>query len=359
MQLNLAGWLSAAFVCVVVLILALRPLAHHLGLVDRPGGRKQHQGEIPLIGGLAIALGFAGSAVLISGMGVATLWFLLCMSILVIDGTLDDRYDVKPRFRFISQILATALMIFGAGVTVHDLGQLLPGIDLSLGVLATPFTILIVLHRGERFNMFDGSDGVAGGQAVIACAFMAAAAIAAGGAPQLPLIAALAGCVLGFLSFNWPSRRMRGVRIFMGDAGSTMLGFVLAWFAIELSQGPARVMSPAAALWIFSLPVFDLFSSMARRIVQGRSPLSADDGHLHHVLLRAGLSSRAVAQLILLASAVLAACGLAADFAKLPGIYVLIGWLLLGIAYHVVFGTGLIEKRRGVPLRIARGLPYV
>jgi UDP-GlcNAc:undecaprenyl-phosphate/decaprenyl-phosphate GlcNAc-1-phosphate transferase len=354
MQWNqLAGWLSAAFVGVVVLTLALRPLARRLGLVDRPGGRKRHQGEIPVIGGLAIALGFAGSVVLISDVGAATLCFLLCMSILVIDGIIDDRYNLQPQYRFISQVFATLLMIFGAGVTVHDLGQLLPGIEVSLGVLSTPFTILIVLTVVNAFNMFDGSDGVAGGQAVVACAFMAAAAIVAGGADPLLLIAALAGCVLGFLPFNWPSRRMRRVRTFLGDAGSTMLGFVLAWFAIELSQGAARVISPAAVLWIFSLPVFDLFSSMARRIAQGRSPLSADDGHLHHVLHRAGLSSRAVAQLILLASAVLAACGLAADFAQLPGIYVLIGWLLLGIAYHVVFGTGLVVKRCRGPLRIA------
>jgi hypothetical protein len=102
-------------------------------------------------------------------------------------------------------------------------------------------------------------------------------------------------------------------------------------------------------LWIFALPIFDLFSSMLRRLAAGRSPLSADDEHLHHVLRRFGFSTRVIAQIVLLSSAVLAGIGLAADLAHVSGLYSLAGWLFLGTAYHIVFGSGLVIKRRRVP----------
>ena len=240
-------------------------------------------------------------------------------------------------------------MVAGGDVVAHDIGSVFFTGLVELKWFAVPFTALIVLTAINAFNMFDGSDGVAGAQALIALLFLGFASIMSGHMGHLPLIAAFVGSVLGFLVFNWPSRRTRNVRAFMGDAGSTMLGFSLAWISLELSQAPVRAISPVVILWIFALPIFDLFSSMIRRMSQGYSPFHGDSEHLHHVLRRAGFSSRRVAQIVLAASALLAALGVGGFLAHVADGILFLAWLAAGVVYHVVFGSGLVIKRRSAP----------
>jgi UDP-GlcNAc:undecaprenyl-phosphate GlcNAc-1-phosphate transferase len=332
--------------CTILFMFALRPAARGLGLIDRPGGRKMHIGEVPVIGGLAmlggLAVGALNSYSAISGFP----FFFTAVGVLAFIGALDDRYDLPASVRFLAQICAALLMVAGADVYVIDLGRPFFAGIVELGWLAIPFSIVIVLTAINAFNMFDGSDGVAGIQALIALVFMGFACVMTGATDYLPFVLGLMGCILGFLVFNWPSKRTRNVRAFMGDAGSTMLGFSLAWLSVELSQEPIRALSPIVALWIFALPLYDLFSSMIRRVAQGYSPFHGDTEHLHHVLRRFGFSSREVAQLVLLGSAVLAAIGVGA---YLNGVYdgwLFAGWLALGVIYHVVFGSGLVFVRR-------------
>jgi UDP-GlcNAc:undecaprenyl-phosphate GlcNAc-1-phosphate transferase len=336
------------FLVTTLFMFALRPVARGVGLIDRPGGRKMHVGEIPVIGGLAMMAGLVvGSVYGYTSHNLS--YFLTALGVLVLVGALDDRYDLPASVRFLAQICATLLMVAGADVYVADLGA--PFFDevLDLGWFSVPFTVLIVLTAINAFNMFDGSDGVAGIQALMALVFLGFTCIFADARQHLPIIAGLIGCLLGFLIFNWPSQRTRNVRAFMGDAGSTMLGFSLAWISIELSQGTARAMSPVVALWIFALPIFDLFSSMIRRVSQGLSPFHGDSEHLHHVLKRFGLSSRRVAQIVLLTSALCAAIGVGGYFSAVPDGALFVSWLIVGIAYHMVFGSGLVIKRRKVP----------
>lgn len=333
----------------VLFMFALRPVARGLGLIDRPGGRKMHVGEIPVIGGLAMMAGL-----LVGGLhGHQSVhnfpFFVTALGVLVLIGALDDRYDLPAAVRFLAQLCAALLMVGGADVFASDLGSPFFYGVLELGWLAVPFTVLIVLTAINAFNMFDGSDGVAGVQALIALIFLGLACVLAGATTYLPIIASLVGCVLGFLLFNWPSQRTSTMRSFMGDAGSTMLGFSLAWISIELSQGAARVISPVVILWVFALPIFDLFSSMIRRMVQARSPFHGDSEHLHHVLRRFGLSSRRVAQIVLLGSAVFAAVGVGGFLVGVPDGWLFVGWLTVGVVYHVVFGSGLVIGRRATP----------
>jgi UDP-GlcNAc:undecaprenyl-phosphate GlcNAc-1-phosphate transferase len=329
----------------ILFMFALRPVARGLGLIDRPGGRKMHIGEIPVIGGLAMT----------GGLIIGTLYgyqsvqgfpfFITSLLVLVIIGALDDRYDLPPTVRFLAQICACLLMVAGAGVVAKDLGSPFFAELLQLGWFSVPFTVLIVLTAINAFNMFDGSDGVAGVQALIASVFLGFACVMAGAMQYLPLIAALCGSVLGFLVFNWPSKRTRNMRAFMGDAGSTMLGFSLAWISVEISQAPVRAISPVVILWIFALPIFDLFSSMIRRMSQGVSPFHGDSEHLHHILRRFGFSSRKVAQIVLLGSALFAGVGLGGHMYGLADGWLFTGWLAIGVAYHVVFGSGLVVRR--------------
>jgi len=325
---------------------ALRPIARGVGLIDRPGGRKMHTGEIPVIGGLAMAGGLAVGSLYSHTAIQGFPFFVTAMGLLVLVGALDDRYDLPPSVRFLAQICATLLMVAGADVFTRDLGRVFFGDYAQLSWFSVPFTVLIVLTAINAFNMFDGSDGVAGIQALIAIVFLAFACVMAGAITRLPLLAGLAGSIFGFLMFNWPSQRTRNVRAFMGDAGSTMLGFSLAWISIELSQEPVRAISPVVILWVFALPIFDLFSSMIRRLSQGQSPFHGDSEHLHHVLKRFGYSSRKVAQLVLLSAAVCAGIGVGGYLNGMADGWLFVLWLVLGAAYHVVFGSGLVIKRR-------------
>jgi UDP-GlcNAc:undecaprenyl-phosphate/decaprenyl-phosphate GlcNAc-1-phosphate transferase len=333
----------------ILFMFAFRPAARSIGLIDRPGGRKMHVGEVPVVGGLAMLGGLIIGS-LYSYDAVAGFPFVLTsIAVLVFIGALDDRYDLPASVRFLGQICAALLMVAGGDLYVRDIGAAFFGGPVDLGWFSTPFTVLIVLTAINAFNMFDGSDGVAGVQALIALLFLGLACIIAGQLSFLPLVAAIAGSIAGFLVFNWPSSRTQNVRAFMGDAGSTMLGFSLAWISIELSQAPVRVIPPVVILWIFALPIFDLFSSMIRRLQQGYSPFHGDSEHLHHVLRRRGFSSRRVAQTVLLASTVFAMLGFGGYFAGISDGWLFMSWLLLGIAYHIVFGSGLVIERGKLP----------
>ncbi len=330
----------------ILFMFALRPIARGVGLIDKPGGRKAHIGEIPVIGGLAMTVGLIVGTLYSYQSVQGFPFFLAAVIVLVVIGALDDRYDLPPSVRFLAQICACLLMVAGAGVFAADLGQPFFGDTLELGWFSIPFTVLIVLTAINAFNMFDGSDGVAGAQALIASVFLGFACIMSGAMRYLPLIAALVGSVLGFLVFNWPSRRTVNMRAFMGDAGSTMIGFSLAWLSIQISQEPVRAISPVVILWVFALPIYDLFSSMIRRVSQGQSPFHADSEHLHHILKRSGYSSRRVAQIVLLVATLFAAIGVGAYLGGIADGWLFLVWMLVGIAYHVVFGSGLVIKRR-------------
>ena len=341
--------IGIAFLITLLFMFALPPVARTIGLIDRPGGRKMHIGEIPVTGGLAMAAGLLFTSPFLLAEVPGYPFFLTALAILVLIGALDDRFDLPASVRALAQCCAVLIMAFGANVLVGDIGNAFFDGLATLGWFSELFTILIVLTAINAFNMFDGSDGVAGIQALIGLIFLGAAAAIVGTTHYLPLIASLLGCVLAFLVFNWPSPRTRGVRAFMGDAGSTMLGFSLAWLSVGLSQGETRALAPIAVLWIFALPLFDFFSSMVRRILDRRSPFHGDSDHLHHVLRRSGHSSRRVALIILLSGTFLAAVGIGAYFAGIPDGTMFVVWLATGVAYHVIFGSGLVVRRRMMP----------
>jgi UDP-GlcNAc:undecaprenyl-phosphate/decaprenyl-phosphate GlcNAc-1-phosphate transferase len=344
---RIAVYFGLPLLVTILLMLALRPLARGMGLIDRPGGRKMHIGEVPVIGGLAMAGGFAVGALYSYTALQGFAFFLTATALLVFIGALDDRYDLPASVRLLAQICAALIMVAGAGVAAVDIGQPFFGEFVELGWLSTPFSIVIVLTAINAFNMFDGSDGVAGIQALIALVLMGFACVFAGSLSLLPFALGLMGCILAFLVFNWPSARTRNVRAFMGDAGSTMLGFSLAWLSIELSQGPTRVISPVVALWIFALPLYDLFSSMIRRLSRGSSPFHGDSEHLHHLLRRLGHSPRQVAQIVLLAASAFGIIGIGAHFTGISDGWLFTGWSVLGVGYHIVFGSGLVIARDG------------
>ena len=191
-------------------------------------------------------------------------------------------------------------MIFGAGVYVDNLGNLFGMGDILLpGFIAVPFTILGVAGYINALNMSDGIDGMAASLGVMTLVTLM---MLSGGNNSfiLPTIS-LGAALLGFLVYNL--QIVRGLRkVFLGDAGSMLLGFSFAWYVIEFSQSHGEVdalISPVTALYVLGLPLVDMLATLLRRIKKGQSPMKPDRTHVHHILLHAGFTPRQTLAIII------------------------------------------------------------
>jgi len=298
----------------IVLISLMGRFSTLIGLVDIPVGRKRHNGQIPLVGA-AVFVAFAVATLLLKHWPDGYTGFLLGLSLLVVLGVVDDLYDVRASIKLFAQTACAGLMVLPSAHFVRHIG-FLPADHLLPLQWAIPVTILAMVGLINAINMMDGIDGLAGSLTLGSLFWFGIAASALGLDGEFSISILAAFCVIGFLGFNlrhpWRSR----AGVFLGDAGSMMLGGVLGFLAIAVSQpGSGQGLSPVAVLWIFSIPATDTLSLAVRRLAAGRSPLSSDRLHLHHLMLDAGFSeSQAVAAL--------SACA-----AVLGGIGT-IGWLL-------------------------------
>jgi len=196
-----------------------------------------------------------------------------------------------------------------AGLFVLQIGNLFGFVVFELRHWAIPFTVVCVLGVINAVNMADGLDGLAGGLSLVAAMFLCAAALVTGDAGAAKLLAIMAFAILGFLLFNLRLPWQRRAHVFMGDSGSMMLGFFLAWFSVELTQRPGLRLEPMAAVWFIAVPLLDMGFVILRRVAKGMSPFAADRTHLHHILLAAGFTPGQVTWILLALSAAFAAFG--------------------------------------------------
>ena len=292
-MIDISPWTVAllGFFCSYLALLKFRPLAVTIGLVDKAGHLKRHGENVPMIGGLAIFVGYffvlAAHPVLLE----ANAAFLVCGALIVVMGTLDDRFPLSPMLRLAIHIVIAAMAISSAGLTVQNIGAPFATGVIELGWFAMPFAVLVFVGGINAWNMIDGIDGLASVLAFIALGFLLVVAISSGGALPANLLALL--CSIGaFFLFNLPFRGLRRHRTFLGDAGSMFLGFAVVWHALALSQNSSAVISPVTALWFVALPVYDVITTTLRRVLKGVSPLAGDRQHLHHLLQDHGLSIR-------------------------------------------------------------------
>lgn len=283
-----------AFIATIAGIWLLRPLAIRLGLVDSPEGRKQHEGHIPLIGGVAMFLGFLFALLTLPVSLINYRGFIAGCALLVFIGVLDDFHELSARARLVAQIVAALFMTAWAGVNIQHLGSLLFYHDILLNNWAIPFTIFAVVGLINSINMIDGLNGLAGGVSLIAFGFLIYLAHHAGLSVAVQILVLLFAATLAFLIFNFPIPGRVNALLFMGDAGSMLLGFGLAWFLVSLSQGAQAAASPVTMLWIMLLPLFDTMAVMMRRLRKRTSLFTSDREHLHHLLQCQGFSNMQV-----------------------------------------------------------------
>ena len=326
--------IAVALIVTIAFMFALRPIATRVGLVDRPGGRKLHTGDIPIIGGIAMFVGiFSGLSIL--GLDLSFLLSIFVASLLlVIIGLIDDKYPLPAAARMMKQVAVVLIMVYGADLYLADMGDPF-GIGLiTTGPFMLIFTMLVALTMINAYNMIDGLDGLAGSLTMVALVSVAAVAGIHNVFGAMAL--AIAAAVFSFLLFNFPMIWNRPVRSFMGDAGSTFLGFAVVWVTLGVAQGEARVISPVHALWFAAVPIFDCLTCFVRRALKGKSPLKPGCDHFHHSLMRGGFGVRQILGILTGLQVLYAIIGLTGHFAGVPDYVMFTAWSILGLSQRSI-----------------------
>ncbi len=307
------NWLLyiAAFACAFAITLVATPFAKWLsikwGAIDYPKDRGVHKKAMPRMGGIAIVLGFVLTVLMVyhydkSMNGRQLAGFLTGALLIAGLGMLDDIKNLPAKLKFCVQILAALIVIF-SGVRIQ---VVLWPVTAALQKFSVPITLVWIVGLTNAVNLIDGLDGLAAGVSSIAALSLMVLCIMTGSTTAVALTAALAGACLGFLPRNF-----NPAEIFMGDTGSTFLGFVLAVTSIlGVFKGYALLALIVSVLCV-GLPVFDTIFAMLRRMAKHQPIMQADRGHLHHRLIDRGFSQR---QAVLILYAISLFLGLSAIF---------------------------------------------
>ncbi len=283
-------------------------IARRLDVVARPGGRSQHEGDIPLLAGLGML-----AAILVAVLftlpeippeygailGGATMISLL--------GAVDDAISLPPLVKLVGQALC-AVPPMAAGVTI-DRVTLPPLPPFDLGLLQYPLTMLFIVAVANIVNLADGMDGLAGGLCAISSGTFAILALSLGRVDSAVLAAAVCGACLGFLPWNF-----HPAKVFMGDSGSLMLGYLLATISITGVMKTAAALALVFPLALLAVPILDTSFVIAKRLRAGRSIMEPDRSHFHHRLLRIGYSQRQAAVMLYAWCAIMAAFAVSVRF---------------------------------------------
>ena len=306
-EIRVIGFIVAAMVVAGVIAFLTTPvvriLAQKMGAMDVPkDARRMHDHPIPRMGGLAIFLGFLLTVLLFAELTTQVRGMLLGAVIIVILGIFDDIYSLSAKFKFIVQIVAAVIAV-GTGNMIEVLSN--PNIFSDnpyweLGWLAWPITVIWIVAITNAVNLIDGLDGLACGVSTISSMSMLVIALVLGEVEVAILLATLAGGCIGFLPYN-----LNPAKIFMGDTGSTFLGYVLAVVSIQGMFKMYSVISFVVPFLMLGLPIFDTASAFIRRILKGQNPMSPDRGHVHHRLIDMGFSQKQAVAVLYIISAIL------------------------------------------------------
>ena len=306
-DLQTIGWVAAALVTAMVVALITTPvvksLAFRVGAVDVPkDNRRMHDHPIPRMGGLAIFFGFLLSVLIYVELTPELTGMLLGGVIIVVLGIFDDIYALGAKFKLMVQI-AAALVAVLSGNVIEVLSN--PNVFSSdlwweLGWLAYPVTIIWIVAITNAVNLIDGLDGLACGVSTISSLTMLVISLAVADGPVAVIMAALAGGCIGFLPYN-----LNPAKIFMGDTGSTFLGFILAVMSIQGLFKFYTIISFAVPFLMLGLPIFDTCFAFIRRIAHGQSPMHPDRSHVHHRLIDMGFNQKQAVAVLYIISAIL------------------------------------------------------
>jgi len=323
------------FLCSFLSLFIFRKVAIYINLVDEPNSRKHHAGSVPLVGGLAVFIVVFSYLFVFPNTISSSMLYLGCASILLFVGVLDDLYDISFRFRLILQIGISAVMMVFGGLILKNVGALFGGSAVDLSYFGYVMTVIAVVGAINAFNMVDGIDGLLGALATITFSSLGVLFYYNGQNELTAFCAAIVAATVPYILMNLGIPLGQRFKIFMGDAGSTVIGFTVVWLLLEGSQSQSeRAFSPVTALWLAAVPIIDAISTIARRVKKGQSPFKPDREHLHHILLRLGFSSRQALVVICFIAIVFATVGIVTDIYNVPDYIMFYTFLFFIVIYY-------------------------
>ena len=308
---NVAVWkdiifaLAVAFVISFVATPVVRSFAKQVGAIDVPDKKRHiHSHPIPRMGGLAIFLGFLLSVLLFANITPQVRGILLGAILIVVVGAIDDVMNLNAWLKFCVQIVAAVIAVL-SGVIINVVSNplLITGEQaITVGILAVPVTILWIVGVTNSVNLIDGLDGLACGVSAIASLSMLVVSMLVSDANSnvAVILAALCGGCLGFIPYN-----LNPAKIFMGDTGALLLGYILATASVIGMFKFYAIVTFILPVLALAVPLSDTIFAFTRRIMRGQSPFHADRGHFHHKLLDMGLSQKQAVAVLYAVSAIL------------------------------------------------------
>ncbi|CAG7642870.1 MraY family glycosyltransferase [Paenibacillus allorhizosphaerae] len=287
-----------SFLIVLFLIPPLRKLAFRIDFVDKPKQdveRKLHREPIPLTAGFAIFLGIVCTNLAFIKDDWKQTLGLLCGSLLILAiGTIDDWYKTHGKEfpalpKFVVQ-LSAAVIVYYSGIVFYGFNNPFTGQDILLPVWLQFFlTVTWIFGVTTVINFSDGMDGLAGGLSAIAAVTLFIVAAAKGQSESAMMAIILVGAALAYLRYNKPP-----AKVFMGDAGATLFGFLLGVIALDGAFKQATVLSLLIPILALGVPIFDNLFVVVKRLLNGKPIYQADASQAHYRLLRTGLSPKQV-----------------------------------------------------------------
>lgn len=329
--------IAVAFIISFAATPIVKSFAEKVGAMDIPGeARRVHDHPIPRMGGLAIFLGFLLSVLLFVPLTRPLEGILLGCVIIVATGAVDDIVSLKAWVKLLLQIAAAALAVY-CGVRIEVLGNLniFSANDyVTLGTWSVPISILWIVGITNSVNLIDGLDGLAVGVSTISSLTMLVIALLVADSSVAVVLAALVGACIGFMPYN-----LNPAKIFMGDTGSLLLGYVLATMSVLGLFKFYALVSFAVPVLAIAVPLFDTIFAFFRRLFHGQSPMHPDRGHFHHRLIDMGLSQKQAVAVLYTISAIL---GLAAvvitTSGEIKALILILGFCLCALVWASVYG---------------------
>ena len=285
--------LAALFITYLI-VPVLRKVAIRIQLVDKPNRRKVHQNPVPLVGGISVFIAMTLTLSLVLPFEPEVVVYksvFIAASILLMMGIIDDRFDLRASLKLAIQLIL-AHFIFAQGIKIESLHGLFGVYELAPW-LQYCFTLVVIAGVVNAYNLMDGIDGLAAGLAIFGFAVFAVLAGVNGQYMMSLIFLTFVGSLLAFLRFNLSKNQ----KIFMGDAGSLMIGFIMVVSGINMLQSAHNseyvTLTTLGVVAVMLVPVLDALRVFRRRVKSGKSPFIADKTHLHHLILSTGLKHRA------------------------------------------------------------------
>ena len=279
--------LFSSFLLSTIITILLMPifisLACKVNLLDFPNDRKIHTDPIPKIGGLVLALGAFAAIMLWAPMSKFVISVLTGSGLLVLFGIIDDKKNIGFKLKFVVQIIAALIVVVYGGLKIQSLGELIPGEYVFSDWISIPMTTIAIVAVTNAINLSDGLDGLAGGITLLTFLFIGYLSFLLDLQAFEVMSAAIVGAIFGLLRYN-----THPATVFMGDAGSQLLGFLAVTLSLQIARMTPKI-SPILPLFVIGFPIIDTLSVMFHRILDGHSPFKPDKNHLHHKLMKLGL----------------------------------------------------------------------